>query len=232
VPAAEPSAADTGGFISRPSKGGRRSSGSAWRMTDVRPLKRRLRRETVERILALDPADRAAQQAALAERFPGLPGLSAAGTVLLYASAFPEEIDTRAWLAWALARGRRLVSPRVDRGERRLRLFEVKDLKVDLVPGTLGIPEPRADAPEVAPVEVDWVLVPGLAFDGRAYRLGRGAGHYDRLLPTLRPDAPRWALCLDCQWVDGLPVEAHDVPLDGVVSPSRAVVRTAPVTRP
>ena len=37
--------------------------------------------------------------------------------------------------------------------------------------------------------------------------------------------APRWSLALDCQWVDALPVEPHDVPLDGVVSPSRTVIR-------
>jgi 5-formyltetrahydrofolate cyclo-ligase len=38
----------------------------------------------------------------------------------------------------------------------------------------------------------------------------------------LRPDVPRWALCLDAQWVEELPIEPHDVPLDGIVSPSRA----------
>jgi 5-formyltetrahydrofolate cyclo-ligase len=195
---------------------------------DVPSLKKRLRREAVERVLALDPADRAAQQAALAGRFPGLPGLAGAGTVLLYATAFPEELDTRAWLGLVLAGGRRLLCPRVDRKGRRLRLYEVQDLQADLRPGALGIPEPRAGAPEVVPVEVDWVLVPGLAFDPRGYRLGRGAGYYDRLLPTLRPDAPRWALCFDCQWVEKLPVEPHDAVLDGVVSPSKTVVRRSP----
>jgi 5-formyltetrahydrofolate cyclo-ligase len=148
--------------------------------------------------------------------------------VLLYATAFPEELDTRAWLGLVLAGGRRLLCPRVDRKGRRLRLYEVKDPQADLRPGALGIPEPRPGAPEVAPGEVDWVLVPGLAFDPRGYRLGRGAGYYDRLLPTLRPDAPRWSLCLDCQWVDELPVEPHDAVLDGVVSPSKTVVRRSP----
>ena len=69
------------------------------------------------------------------------------------------------------------------------------------------------------------ILVPGLAFDARGYRLGRGAGHYDRLLPRLRPEVSRWALILDCQWVEDLPVEPHDIPLDGVVSPGREIVR-------
>ena len=67
--------------------------------------------------------------------------------------------------------------------------------------------------------------MPGLGFDDLGFRLGRGAGHYDRLLPLLRPDAPRWALALDCQWVEDLPVEPHDVPIDGVVSPGKTVTR-------
>ena len=182
--------------------------------------KQHLRRLVARCIHALDPVERSDQQRMLASRFAGLPGLDTSATVLLYVTAFPEELDTRPWLDWTLEHGRQLLCPRVDRQTRRLRLHEVNDLDADLVPSAMGIPEPRQDAPEVEPVAVDWVLVPGLAFDLRGYRLGRGGGYYDRLLPTLRPDAPRWALCFDCQWVDALPVEPHDVPLDGIVSPT------------
>jgi 5-formyltetrahydrofolate cyclo-ligase len=188
---------------------------------DATPLKRALRREAVARIMALSPAERDGQGAAVRALFPALPGFDTAGCVLLYVSAFAEEFDTRPLLRLARERGKRLVCPRVDRQARRLRLFQVDDPDTDLVPGTLGIPEPRPTCPPVAPGEVDWALVPGLAYDARCYRLGRGAGHYDRLLPTLRPGAPRWSLALDCQWVDELPDEPHDVPLDGVASPSR-----------
>jgi 5-formyltetrahydrofolate cyclo-ligase len=89
------------------------------------------------------------------------------------------------------------------------------------MPGTLGIPEPRLTCPRLEPSEIDWALIPGLAFDDRCYRLGRGAAHYDRLLPLLRPEVLRWALALEPQWVDALPVEAHDQQLDGVMSAER-----------
>jgi 5-formyltetrahydrofolate cyclo-ligase len=177
----------------------------------------------VGRILALDPAARRREEAALSERFPALPGLAAARTVLLYVTAFPEEIATGELLARVLEQGKRLICPRVHRSEGRLALFAVEDPRRDLIPGTRGIPEPAGEGPEVAPREVDWLLVPGLAFNMEGYRLGRGAGHYDRLLPQLRSDAPRWALIYDCQWVDDLPVEPHDVPLDGIVSPGREI---------
>lgn len=193
---------------------------------DIPARKRALRRATVERILALDRADRRRQESVLIEQFPSLPGYAGAATVLLYATAFPEEIATTPLLEHALAAGKRLVCPRVDRARGMLELCEVQDLRADLVAGIRGIPEPRPQARPVTAETVDWVLVPGLVFDERCYRLGRGAGHYDRLLPALRPGTPCWALAYDCQWTASLPIEPHDVPLDGVVSPARRLTRS------
>jgi 5-formyltetrahydrofolate cyclo-ligase len=193
-------------------------------MIDPRAEKTQIRRDMVALILAMDPEARRAQEAALADRLEGLPGFREAGTVLLYASAFPEEIDTRAMLERALGLGKRLILPRVDRPSRSLQLFEVANLDRDLVLGHKGIPEPRPGCPRIAPEEVDWVLVPGLAFDPTGQRLGRGAGHYDKLLPGLRPEVPRWALILDVQWVGDLPVETHDQRLDGVADHRRTIL--------
>lgn len=189
--------------------------------------KARLRRSLKRRILELDPAHRAAEDAALLRRFDSLPGFARAATVCLYVGALPEEVPTLAMIEEALRQGKRLVLPRVDREGRRLRLFVVEDLIRDLEAGSLGVPEPRVSLSEVPSQAVDWVLVPGLGFDERCYRLGRGAGYYDRLLPTLRTGTPCWALAYDEQWVDDLPIESHDVPIDGVVSPSREVRRDA-----
>ena len=97
--------------------------------------------------------------------------------------------------------------------------------ETDLEPGSLSIPEPRAECLEVAPEEVDWALIPGLAYDLQCYRLGRGAGYYDRLLPLLRTEVPRWALAFDCQMISCLPVEPHDVPIDGIVTAHQMITR-------
>jgi 5-formyltetrahydrofolate cyclo-ligase len=190
---------------------------------DLKARKVEIRREVVAKILAMEPEGRRRQEAALTTRFEAVSGFDAARNVLLYASAFPEEIDTRAMLRRSLELGKRLIMPSVNRTLRRLHLFEVADLDHELVPGHRNIPEPRPGCPEVEPTAVDWVLVPGLAFDGRGHRLGRGAGYYDKLLPTLRPEVPRWALILDVQWVEDLPIEPHDQPLDGVVDFQRVI---------
>jgi 5-formyltetrahydrofolate cyclo-ligase len=188
---------------------------------DIRAIKWALRHELMVRILALDPEARRAQESALADGFASMPGYHEAATVLLYVSAFPEEIETGPMLRDVLARGKRLICPRVDRAGRRLRLYHIEDLEADLKRGTLGIPEPKPVCREVSPEAVDWALVPGLGFDARGDRLGRGAGHYDRLLPTLRAETPRWAVAFDCQFVEALPVAPHDMPLDGLALPGK-----------
>ena len=183
----------------------------------IREAKRRLRREVRSRVLGMDPAERAREEAALRDAFWGLPGVAGAVHLLLYVTAFPDEIDLDPLLIGAIERGHRLICPRVDRAARALRLHRIDDPRRDLEAGTLGIREPRPGAPEVSPGEVDWALVPGVAFDRRGYRLGRGGGYYDRLLPALRPGVPRWALALRCQVVPQIPVESHDQRLTDIL---------------
>jgi len=71
----------------------------------------------------------------------------------------------------------------------------------------------RADGSPVRPGELDVVLVPGRAFDRHGLRLGRGGGHYDRLLPARRAGVPAIGVTVEARIVDRLPREPHDVPM-------------------
>ncbi|MBK0866464.1 5-formyltetrahydrofolate cyclo-ligase [Saccharopolyspora sp. HNM0986] len=73
----------------------------------------------------------------------------------------------------------------------------------------------------------DAVLVPALGVDLRGVRLGRGAGHYDRSLPSAAPDAVLIGVVRDEEFVDSLPGEPHDVRLHAVMTPGRGVVQLA-----
>ncbi len=75
----------------------------------------------------------------------------------------------------------------------------------------LGFLQPRESARKVDPTEIDVALVPGVLFDAQGVRLGRGSGHFDRLLARLRPDALRIGVVPAELVVDRLPLEAHDV---------------------
>jgi 5-formyltetrahydrofolate cyclo-ligase len=68
-------------------------------------------------------------------------------------------------------------------------------------------------------MNVDLVLVPGLAFTSTGLRLGRGGGIYDRLLSTLNSEKSlTMGICYENQIVDSIPVEKHDRPVDLVIS--------------
>lgn len=166
---------------------------------------------------------RAADSLAISTRIQALPSLEPAHTVLL-TLPFRSEWDTRALASDMFRAGKRVVMPRVDRAARMLRLHAVNHLDVDIVAGHLGIPEPRETLPIIEPDEIDWVLVPGVAFDAQGRRLGYGGGFYDRLLPLIRDSAPRIAGAFDVQIVDEVPAGPHDRRVDAVVSPTRTLV--------
>ena len=64
--------------------------------------------------------------------------------------------------------------------------------------------------------EIDVAVIPGLAFDRKGGRLGRGKGYYDRLLSKL-PDCRKLGMCFDFQMVDAVPAEAHDIKMDDII---------------
>ena len=199
----------------------------------IKTSKARMRRAVMGRVATISTEARHDQERALLVQLPGLPGFAGASLVLMHVAAFADEVQTRPMLRAVLEAGKRLACPRIDSVNRRLDLFEVENLDRDLPPGFRDIREPSATCRPVGPLEVDWALVPGVAFDSLGYRLGRGGGYYDRLLITLRPDIPCWALIYAEQWVAEVPREPHDLPLDGVTDSrttrvgSRAALITA-----
>ena len=86
-----------------------------------------------------------------------------------------------------------------------------------LVPGRFGIAEPLPSEQDLVP---DVLFVPLAAFDRRGFRLGYGAGYYDASLAALRRRKPVLAVgvAFSVQEVDAVPTEAHDEPLDAVVT--------------
>jgi 5-formyltetrahydrofolate cyclo-ligase len=97
----------------------------------------------------------------------------------------------------------------------------VSNLAVDLVRGPFGVPEPSPDCAVVPLNQLDVTLVPGLGFDRAGRRLGRGKGHYDRLLAHASGEF--WGIGHDCQLIAEVPGEAHDVVLNCIVTPAHWV---------
>lgn len=167
---------------------------------------------------ALTPAQRRAASKRLARRVRRLAAYRRARWILVYL-ALETEVDTRPMIAQALADGKRVAAPMTLTTRRMIRLAELTSLTRGLVAGPHGItqPDPRR-ARRVDPGVLDLALIPGLAFDARGHRLGRGGGYYDRFLATLPRTIPRVGLAFRCQRVRHLPRASHDQPVTTVLA--------------
>ena len=135
----------------------------------------------------------------------------AAKTVLLYHS-LSDEVNTHQFIEeWCLKK--QLLLPVVVGEELELRLFQkMNELKI----GSFGIAEPTGPL-FTDYTKIDFVAVPGMAFDRNGHRLGRGKGYYDRLLPRLT-NAYKAGICFPYQVVDEVPVEPTDITMDGIIT--------------
>lgn len=142
---------------------------------------------------------------------------SEAKTILAYVS-MQEEVSTAGFITKANGDGKCVVVPAVDPGKESMTLHKIKSLE-ELAPGYLGIREPKDRTCAIPCEKLDLAVVPGLAFDRRGNRLGRGKGMFDRLFEGAK--CPKVALAFDFQLVDSVPVEKHDFPVDVIITEKR-----------
>lgn len=134
-----------------------------------------------------------------------------ASCIALYYS-IPGEVQTAAFLEKWYDR-KQLLLPLVVGDD--LRLLPYKGFN-SLTPGAFGIPEPTDTETAVNESEIDLIIVPGVAFDRKLNRMGRGKGYYDRLLSTLQ--VPKIGICFDFQLQESVPVEPFDRKMDMVIT--------------
>jgi len=137
--------------------------------------------------------------------------LSKARTIFSYLPT-QSEVDTHPIL-WELPGATILVPKMIDDKI-------VACIKKDLVPGYLGIEEPR-ECEQIPLDEIDVVLIPGIAFDEKGNRIGRGMGHFDRFLKKV--ECPIIGLAFEFQIVEKIPTDSYDVPVDMIVTERRII---------
>jgi 5-formyltetrahydrofolate cyclo-ligase len=186
---------------------------------ELKKAKREIRRSVLAARDGLGEAERVARSAAIHDRFLALPEVERARTVMLYWS-FGSEVATGPLIDRLRDLGTITALPRI-RGPQDLEavVYEPGD---PLRETTFGAREPAGGA-VADPRSIDVVVPPGVAFDRSGRRVGYGGGFYDLFLPMLGQDVPRIALAFDVQLVDELPAGAFDLPVDVVVTESRAL---------
>ena len=137
------------------------------------------------------------------------PDFAKAEIVMLY-SALPDEVQTQAFLEkWHLKK--KIILPTVV-GDDIIPVEYGKDTAFAV--GDFNILEPQNEPYQG---DFDLIIVPGVAFDRKGNRLGRGRGYYDRFL-CQHLDVKRIGICFDFQLVDEVPAESFDIRMDEVLT--------------
>lgn len=143
------------------------------------------------------------------------PWFSGARTICFY---YPlgNEVNLLPLAEEALTLGKRIAFPRVEGKE--MEFYEAASLE-DFQEGSFHVMEPVSQIPAAEPGMT--VLVPGLGFDRRGNRMGYGGGYYDRYFARRR-ECMKIGIAYQFQFVEELAAEAHDIPMDEVIT-ERAV---------
>jgi 5-formyltetrahydrofolate cyclo-ligase len=143
-----------------------------------------------------------------------------AASILFFAPVL-NEVDVWPLLEEAINIGKTAALPRFDSADQSYVACRVQNLRSEIMIGEFGIREPAAKCAEIPFGKFDLVLVPGVAFDLRGCRLGRGRGFYDRLLVEVR--GVKCGVAFDDQIVNEIPAGTLDVQVDFILTATRCV---------
>lgn len=188
---------------------------------DIRPLKQRLRKEIKNWRKGLPPLEKAQMDSRISRRITGLREYASCQTILTYVST-PIEVDTLQLIQRAWAAGKQVAVPRCIEGSRYMDFYFIHSLE-DLAPRTFGVLEP---VPERCRKLTDFkrclCIVPALAYDREGFRLGYGAGYYDRFLS--RFPGPKIGIVYAANMRFQLWHGQYDIPVDLIVTEKRLYV--------
>lgn len=158
-----------------------------------------------------DPAELEKESRLICNRLELSPEFNKAQNLLMY-YALPDEVSTLELIQNWYKQKNLLLPVIIDDSTMVLRLYTGQQ-KMQL--NRWGIAEPIGEDYEDYN-NIDLAVIPGLAFDKQGYRLGRGKAYYDRFLGQLK--CPVFGLCFAYRYVESLPVESWDIPVQRVIS--------------
>jgi len=181
--------------------------------------KQLLRTAAVTQRKSLTTSDWLAWSALIQAKVLEFPPYLRSNSIALY-SPIQNEVDTSTIRDHALGAGKIVYYPRIR--ENRIELMQLDSPEALLKEGYLGILEPAGERcfPTTDRIAV---IVPGLVFDTRGNRIGRGAAWYDRLLKEIRTNVISVGLAYDFQLVEEVPTDTWDQRVDYVITERRII---------
>jgi 5-formyltetrahydrofolate cyclo-ligase len=193
---------------------------------EILNAKKALRADVLRQRAALTEEKITQDSAVIIDKLLGLEAYKKSGTIMCFVD-FKKEVRARLIINHALAAGKQVLVPIItkdDDGRKVMKASRLLSFEQDLESGTMGILEPKpACRRYVDPSEIDFFVVPGVAFDVNRNRLGYGGGFHDAFFKLIRKDCLKTAVCFDFQVFDQIPVMDYDVPVDMILTELRTI---------
>ncbi len=179
-------------------------------MEDINTQKKKIRKKIKQIKADYTLAEKKALSVDILQQVEQLPQFQSAKTVMLYWS-MDDEVFTHDFVCkWAASK--QVILPVVNGNTLDLKVFKGVD---NLIAGeNFGIPEPDGEL-FTDEQDIDFILVPGVAFDKENNRMGRGKAYYDRLLREL--PAYKTGVCFHFQLLPAVPTDQYDIKMDAVI---------------
>lgn len=177
----------------------------------MKDIKVKLRKIILAKVKNLKEEERQRKSLLIKNKLFKLSVFKKAKTVMFYMSK-DGEVDTIPMIKEAIQKGKKVVVPITLTSEKELAVSLISGNERELEIGPWGVKQPKKTYLRPINLEnIDLVVVPGLAFDSKNNRLGRGGGYYDCFLKKLPESISTVGLAFDFQIVKNLPTASHDV---------------------
>ena len=176
-------------------------------------MKHKIRKHIKEKLNSHSELEKTQKSGIIKDRLFNEKAFEEAKVVMFYVS-LKDEVNTISMIDGAIKIGKRVCVPVIIKEEKRLIAGELKNRIADLERQHFGIYQPKAGHVKEVPLEdIDLIIVPGIAFDKKNVRLGRGHGYYDRFLCAVPNKTRTVGLAFDFQVLEDLPQDSHDIPV-------------------
>ncbi|MCM3389942.1 5-formyltetrahydrofolate cyclo-ligase [Ureibacillus chungkukjangi] len=132
-----------------------------------------------------------------------------------------QEVDTKKIIESLWQLKKKVVVPKCNSKDRSMKFYEIEHFN-QLENVYMDLQEPNPECTQlVHPEEIDCIIVPGIVFDKKGYRIGYGGGYYDRYLS--RFDGMLISLAFNLQVIDDVPKESFDIPVDLLITETETI---------
>jgi 5-formyltetrahydrofolate cyclo-ligase len=194
-------------------------------MEDIKQKKLEIRNNIEAAIKNFSDAEIAKKRKIIESRLFEFANFVEAKIALLYITR-GIEIDTMKIIKRSLEKNKVVVIPVFGTDKYKVNLFKVDHPDTDLKPGSSGMLEPNGKRCKVVPIDcIDIAIIPGIAFDEKGGRIGKGEGYYDRLIPKLPITTRKVSVAFEEQVVQQVPMTSHDKHVDIIITDKRIIYK-------